>query len=73
LSREQNGKRIRYIRAPSYGHTIGGAVGLTMLEDNEPITKESSGELQIEIVNKRYPCKVSFAPFYDPKNLRDKM
>jgi glycine cleavage system aminomethyltransferase T len=67
----RNGKRISEIRAASYGHTIGGAVGLTMVEDNEPITKDyvNSGEWQVEIVNKLYPCKVSFAPFYDPKNL----
>jgi glycine cleavage system aminomethyltransferase T len=71
----RNDKRISDIRMASYGHTIGGAVGLTMLQDEEPITKDyvSSGEWQVEIVNKRYPCKISFAPFYDPKNLRVKM
>lgn len=72
----RNGKRISDIRAASYGHTIGGAVGLTMLEDDDdPITKDyvSSGEWQVEIVNKLYPCKVQFAPFYDPKNRSIKM
>lgn len=71
----RNGKRISDIRAASYGHTLGGAVGLTMLEDKVPITKEylTNGEWEVEIGNRRYPCKVSIAPFYDAKNLRVKM
>jgi len=71
----RNGKRLCDIRAASYGHTVGGAVGLTMLVDNEPITKDymASGEWQVEIVDELYPCKVSLAPFYDPKNLRVRM
>jgi 4-methylaminobutanoate oxidase (formaldehyde-forming) len=72
----RNGERISDIRSASYGHTLGGAVGLTMLEsDDEPITKDylKSGEWQIEIANERYPCSVSFAPFYDPKNTKIKV
>lgn len=71
----RNGERISDIRSASYGHTLGGAVGLTMLESTEPITKDylKSGEWQIEIANERYPCSVSFAPFYDPKNTKIKV
>ena len=70
----RNGKRMSEIRAASYGHTVGGAVGLTMLQDNdndEPITKDyiSSGDWQVEIADQLYPCQVSLAPFYDPKNV----
>ena len=71
----RNGERISDIRSASYGHSLGGAVGLTMLESAEPITKDylKSGEWQIEIADKRYPCSVSFAPFYDPKNTKIKV
>ena len=68
----RNGERISDIRAGSYGHSIGGGVGLTMLysPDGTPITKswikDASWELQV--AEKFHPCKVSLSPFYDPKN-----
>ena len=33
----RNGKPVGYVRAGSYGHTLGGAVGLVMIEAGEPI------------------------------------
>ena len=71
----RNGVPISEIRASSYGHSLGGAVGLTMLEADEPITKKfiSSGEWEIEIANTKFACDVSLAPFYDPKNTRIKV
>lgn len=71
----RNGERINDLRSASYGHTLGGAVGLTMLESSEPLTKDylKSGDWQLEIADKRYPCSVSFAPFYDPKNKKIKV
>eukprot|EP00557_Chaetoceros_sp_GSL56_P002633 CAMPEP_0176497120 /NCGR_PEP_ID=MMETSP0200_2-20121128/11550_1 /TAXON_ID=947934 /ORGANISM="Chaetoceros sp., Strain GSL56" /LENGTH=957 /DNA_ID=CAMNT_0017895103 /DNA_START=90 /DNA_END=2959 /DNA_ORIENTATION=+ len=33
----RNGQRIGEVRSASYGHTLGGAVGLCMLESTEPI------------------------------------
>ena len=33
----RDGKAVGYIRAASYGHTLGGAVGLAMIEAGEPI------------------------------------
>lgn len=61
------------IRAASYGHTIGGAVGLAMLErEEEPVTKSwiKSGNWSVDIAGDRFPCTVSLAPLYDPKNAR---
>ena len=71
----RNDECMSDIRAASYGHSLGGAVGLTMLESNEPITKKylASGEWQVEIGNEKFPCDVSLAPFYDPKNLKVKV
>ena len=73
----RNGKPISDIRVASYGHTLGGSVGLTMLEsgsDDQGITKSflQEGKWEVEIGNKMYPCQVSLAPFYDPKSLRVK-
>jgi glycine cleavage system aminomethyltransferase T len=69
----RNGERISDIRSASYGHTVGGGVGLTMLDSrsDEPVNKKwiEEGDWQLEIGSKLYPCVVQLAPFYDPKNL----
>ncbi len=70
----RSGKAVGYIRAASYGHTLGGAVGLCMVEAGEPITKEyiEGGQWQVDIAGTLYPAAVSKAPMYDPKMLRVK-
>ena len=35
----RDGKPVGYVRAASYGHTLGGAVGLAMVEGGEPIDR----------------------------------
>jgi glycine cleavage system aminomethyltransferase T len=74
----RNKERISDIRSASYGHTLGGAVGLSMLDrhhTNEPISKEyiHNGQWEVEIAHQRYPCQLSFSPFYDPKGDRIKV
>lgn len=68
----KDGVRIADIRVASYGHTLGGSVGLTMLQSAEPINESyvKGGNWEIEVGNEIYPCEVSLKPFYDPKNLR---
>src|SRR5580765_8142205 len=36
----RNGNGVGYIRAASYGHTLGGAVGLAMIDAGEPIDQK---------------------------------
>jgi glycine cleavage system aminomethyltransferase T/glycine/D-amino acid oxidase-like deaminating enzyme len=70
----RNDKAVGYIRAASYGHTLGGAVGLAMIEAGEPINKAylQEGEWEIDIAGKRCPAEVSLRPMYDPKMERIK-
>ena len=59
------------MRAASYRHTLGGAVGLLMLEDGEePVNQAwiSSGSWPVEINGKSFPCSVSLKSLYDPEN-----
>jgi len=65
----RNDKAVGYIRAASYGFTLGGAVGLAMIEAGEPIDKAYVGEgaWEIDIAGKRCPAEVSLRPLYDPK------
>jgi glycine cleavage system aminomethyltransferase T len=63
------------VRSASYGHTLGGAVGLVMLTSDDPITKDymANSTWEVETPNGRHPCKLSFAPLYDPNNKRIKV
>ena len=65
----RNGRPVGEIRSASYGHTLGGAVGLVMAEADEPITKAfiEQGKWEVDIAGKRYPIDVSLRPMYDPK------
>jgi glycine cleavage system aminomethyltransferase T/glycine/D-amino acid oxidase-like deaminating enzyme len=71
---KRNGKPVGYVRAASYGHTVGGAVGLAMVEAGEPVTQAylDAGTWEVEIANKLYPAIASMKPLYDPTNERVK-
>ncbi len=57
------------------GFTLGGAVGLAMIEADEPVTRESieDGVWEVEIVNRNYPATISIRPLYDPTSERVRM
>ena len=61
-----------YVRAASYGYTLGGAVGLAMVEADDPIDQAwlDAGEWEVEIADRRWPARVSLRPLYDPANER---
>jgi 4-methylaminobutanoate oxidase (formaldehyde-forming) len=71
---KRNGKAVGYSRAGSYGHTLGGAVGLAMIEAGEPVTADylAAGKWEIEIAGKTFPADVSLKPLYDPANKKIK-
>ena len=50
----RNGKAVGYVRAGSYGHTLGGAVGLAMIEAGEPINAAylDNATWEVEIAGK---------------------
>jgi glycine cleavage system aminomethyltransferase T/glycine/D-amino acid oxidase-like deaminating enzyme len=67
----RNGEPVGYIRAGSYGHTVGGSVGLAMVE-GDPVnaTFLSEGDWAVDIAGRVYPADVSLKPFYDPDMAR---
>ena len=71
----RNGKAVGYVRAASYGHTLGGAVGLVMVDAGEPIDQAylESGSWEVDIAGKKYPAVASLRPLYDPDAKRIKM
>ena len=70
----RDGEPVGYIRAASYGHTLGGAVGLAMIETGEPVTPGviNSGTWEVDVAGVRYPAVASLRPMYDPDNARIK-
>ena len=72
----RNGVTAGYVRAGSYGHTLGGAVGLAMVDaGGAPVTKGwlDDGSWTIEVNGREYPAAVSLRPLYDPDNARIRM
>jgi glycine cleavage system aminomethyltransferase T/glycine/D-amino acid oxidase-like deaminating enzyme len=71
----RNDVPMGYVRAASYGHTLGGAVGLAMIERaTEPIDQAwlDAGRWDVEIAGRRYPATASLSPLYDPTGARIK-
>jgi 4-methylaminobutanoate oxidase (formaldehyde-forming) len=71
----RDGKPVGYIRAASYGFTLGGAVGLAMIDADQPIDQSylDSGEWTVDVGATRYPAVASLRPMYDPANKRVRM
>jgi 4-methylaminobutanoate oxidase (formaldehyde-forming) len=68
----RNGRPVGYVRAASYGFTVGGAVGLVMVEAGEPIDQGyvERGEWEVDIAGRVYPAVASLKALYDPESLR---
>ena len=66
----RSGEVVGYVRAASYGHTLGGAVGLAMVDATEPITADylTAGTWEVEVAGLKVPATTSLRPMYDPTN-----
>ena len=64
----RDGVPVGYIRAASYGHTLGGAVGLAMVDAGQPLTQAyiDEGTWEVDIAGRRYPAIASIKPLFDP-------
>ncbi|HEY3801620.1 MAG TPA: FAD-dependent oxidoreductase [Kofleriaceae bacterium] len=72
----RDGIPLGYVRAASYGHTLGGAVGLAMLSAPGVAIEQKwldAGRIEVQIGNDRFPAIASLRPLYDPTNARVKL
>jgi glycine cleavage system aminomethyltransferase T/glycine/D-amino acid oxidase-like deaminating enzyme len=76
----RDGVPVGYVRAASYGHTLGGAVGLAMIDTSEageaqPLTQAwiDAGTWTVEIADSTYPARLSIRPLFDPNNEKIKV
>jgi len=70
----REGRRVGEMRAGAYEDTLGGAVGLGVLEDEGGITQAliDTGGFEIEIAGTCDPATASLRPMYDPDRARIK-
>ncbi len=75
----RDGVPVGYVRAASYGHSLGGAIGLAMIEPKSlppgAAVDESylrAGTWQVDVAGTLYPAIVSLKPLYDPAMQRIK-
>ena len=67
----RNASPVGYVRSASYGHTLGGAVGLVMVEADRPVDADYlKADWQVDVAGQRYEALASFRPMYDPDNAR---
>ena len=78
----RDGEVVGDVRAASYGHTLGAAVGLAMAEPaagHGPAPGQSwpqwiaSGAWEIDVAGTRFAANASLRPLYDPANERIRM
>ena len=70
----RDGRAVGYVRAASYGHTLGAAVGLAMVEAPCPLDQAwiDAGRWEVEVADRRVPARASLRPLYDPDMRRIK-
>jgi 4-methylaminobutanoate oxidase (formaldehyde-forming) len=68
----RDGALVGFLRSGGYGHTLGGAVGLGSVENEQGVSVNfvKSGRYEIEVVGERYPARASLRPLYDPDGER---
>ncbi len=69
----RSGVAVGYVRAASYGHTLGGAVGLAMIDTGGPPLTQAwidAGVWELEVGAARCRAHASLAPLYDPRSAR---
>jgi len=70
----RDGKIVSYLSSGSYGHTLGGAVGMGYV----PCKGQSAAEVlasqyEVDVAGRRVKAKASLVPMYDPKAERVKI
>ncbi len=68
----REGRIVGHVRIGAYGHTLGGATGLAMMEDGAglPAASVDGSGYEVDVVGTRYPARVSIRPMYDPDRSR---
>jgi glycine cleavage system aminomethyltransferase T/glycine/D-amino acid oxidase-like deaminating enzyme len=67
-----DGAWVGYVRAAGYGHTLGGAVGLAVVERSDGVSEEwlASTKFAVDCAEQLVGARASLRPMYDPTRAR---
>ncbi len=67
-----DGEWVGYVRAAGYGHTLGGAVGLAVVENADGVTAAwlAAAKFTVDCAETLVPARLSLSPLYDPTRTR---
>ncbi|HUW16282.1 MAG TPA: FAD-dependent oxidoreductase [Actinomycetes bacterium] len=67
-----DGEHVGYLSVGAFGHTLGGAVGLGMVERDRPIpaAEIAAGSWQVTVQGERTDATASLRPMFDPDRTR---
>ncbi|MBL8789861.1 MAG: GcvT family protein [Rhizobiales bacterium] len=70
----RNGVIVGSTTSGAWGHRVGRSLALAYVKAEAGVSADwlASGTWEVELAWKKYPAKVQFAPFYDPKGLKIK-
>jgi len=68
----RNQEPVGYLTSGGFGHTIGRPIGYGYLRHAESVsaTWAQSGQYELIVAEKREPCRIHFAPLWDPSGAR---
>jgi 4-methylaminobutanoate oxidase (formaldehyde-forming) len=68
----RDGEPVGYLSSGGHGYTIGRPVGLGYLRRGEGVSEDwaLAGRYELVVAEQRCPCRMSFAPLYDPEGAR---
>jgi glycine cleavage system T protein len=71
----RDGSIVGYLTSGMYGHTLGGAIGLGYVTNDDGVDAEfvNSGTYEIEVAGEMVKATASLRPLYDPKSDRVKV
>ena len=66
------GRIVGHVTSGSYGHTLGGSIGLGYVDTSQvqDVGELLEGGFEIEVAGVRVPAEASLRPMYDPDNRR---
>jgi glycine cleavage system aminomethyltransferase T len=67
-----DGSWVGYVRAAGYGYSLGGAVGLAVVENPDGVTEDwlAGTKLTVDCAETVVPVTASLRPLYDPERAR---
>jgi glycine cleavage system aminomethyltransferase T len=68
----RDGRLVGSTTSGAWGHRTAKSLALGFVHNGDGVSRDwiDTGAWEVEVAWKRYPARVQFAPFYDPKNAR---